>query len=180
MKKILLLSAIIMLIGCKSNEDKATELITQEFLSSNQDLVDFKPISVDVSKAYNTVYNNPKCQELADILATYDVYKSTKSYDPGMEQISESEIDLHYLQLKRIIEKMDTTEILGWSVIFEYEMRNVYGNMEKRKNRYIVDQAFKKILYANERYESDNTFNNMINLSKKTTLEIFSDFFKSK
>lgn len=88
MKKIHLLILVIILpliiISCKSKEDKATDLVKNELSKSLYDFESYEPIETKVSEAYQTAYNDTTCYRLAMAVA-YAMDKSSKAFDEAKE-----------------------------------------------------------------------------------------------
>lgn len=57
--------------GCKSNEEKANELIRAELSKSLYDFDSYQPVETIVKEAKNTAFNNEKCWQWASLANLY-------------------------------------------------------------------------------------------------------------
>ena len=58
---LLLLALPLAFTSCKSNEDKANELVKNELSKTLYDFESYEPIETKVSEAYETAYNDTTC-----------------------------------------------------------------------------------------------------------------------
>lgn len=79
-----LIGIISLLSSCKSNEEKATELIHEKLSKSLFDFKSYEPIETTVKEAYNTAYNDSMCFHLAMVIA-YGQNESIKAYKEAQD-----------------------------------------------------------------------------------------------
>lgn len=82
---ILLLSVLIIATGCKSNEEKASELIKTELSKTLYDFNSYDPIETTVTEAYQTALNDSSCY-----IQAAAVYYSMKIVNEAAEKAREA------------------------------------------------------------------------------------------
>ena len=189
MKKlsILLLLLPLIIVGCKSNEEKAAELIKKELFKTLYDFDSYSPIETIVTEAKQSVYTDKafwakaKAVSYAFNLAS----KYRKDYEDVEERIHYSYSDeQQYYELKKeeeeIKEKMatffdlakstakslkdtlqtvDTEKIVGWEVKHRFRCKTKGGYSTIGNYRYVMDENFKEILIFED--TDDEEFENM-------------------
>lgn len=70
----------LIVISCKSREDKAVDLVKNELSKSLYDFESYEPIETKVSEAYQTAYNDTTCVRLAMGIA-HTMNESSKAFE---------------------------------------------------------------------------------------------------
>ena len=80
----LLVLFTVLLSSCKSNEEKAADLIKSELSKTLYDFESYEPIETTVTEAKNTAYNDSTCFSMAMVIA-YSMEKASKAMDESKE-----------------------------------------------------------------------------------------------
>lgn len=138
MKKILFLMAIaLMMVGCKSREEKAAELIKQEMFKTLYDFESYEPIETKIDSAFTSIYTDTLAllyaNEVSSMFNELDdaetEYESAKS---AMEIWSDSYSSLGVYKFNEAKKKVnDYIEKID-DVLKKTE--NIYESIKKRNN----------------------------------------------
>lgn len=80
----ILLVASMVVVSCKSNEQKAEELIREDLSKTLLDFDSYEPIETSITPAYETPYNHLGCHEIALVAAEH--IEQAKEYSDEMEE----------------------------------------------------------------------------------------------
>ncbi len=194
MKKILflLLASTVILASCKSNEEKAEELIKKELSKTLYDFDSYQPIETIVNEAKANVFNDTTCWHKAEVLAFgmektieyankctkakeyMDIYGPPTSYSSSYsdkqyykykaecEEALEEAQNSHRtckrvaLELKELVSKLDTTEVIGWEVTHRFRCKTKGGSAAIGNYRYVIDKDFETVLLREDTDEDEH------------------------
>lgn len=88
---LLLLALPLAFTSCKSNEDKANELVKNELSKTLYDFESYEPIETKVSEAYETAYNDTTCFRQA-LAISYIMGKTSIAFEEAEEAKEQAEI----------------------------------------------------------------------------------------
>ncbi len=182
----------ILLICCKSKEEKAAELINNALSKTLYDFESYQPIETMVKEAKYTAYNDTTCWRLATEMAAKGVLLSEyldegrdakeymSIYTPSYYSSSYSDskyykyqkkaveaytnanllvllINNNAKELKKQIDKLDTSQIIGWDVDHSFRCKTKGGSAAIGHYRYVIDKDFKTILLKEDMDDEGDT-----------------------
>lgn len=99
MKKILLFATLVcvVLVGCKSKEDKAQELIDQYMFKNLFDYSSYEPVETIIDSAFTNIYRDPEMMQLAaSIVENLDLMKEATEKANSARSYAEIYADSYY------------------------------------------------------------------------------------
>lgn len=172
MKKLLslaifLISGLVM-TSCQSNEEKAQELIRDNFFQTMHDFGSYEPIEIIVKEAKQSMYTDADIwKDINALTVVYDgLIRRKASYNVAAESSysSKKEIeakrelfekhakvfDVLYRKVKENEQLIDSTKTIGWEVNHKFRCKSQSGVALIKECRFIMNKDFKAILIEEE------------------------------
>lgn len=172
MKKLLSLAIFLIsglaMTSCQSNEEKAQELIRDNFFQTMHDFESYEPIETVVKEAKQSMYTDADIwkdinaltvvydglieREASYNAATKSSYSSKREIDIKRELLEKQakEFDSLYKKVKGNERLIDSTKTAGWEVNHKFRCKSQSGVALIKECRFIMDKGFKAILIEEE------------------------------
>lgn len=180
MKKLIVLFCVLLLVGCKSKEEKALALIKEEMFKTLYDYDSYQPVDTQIDSAYTSIYRDSIIYEYAirfvalqgladesikeakentkyaEIYA--DSYYTRSSFEKYIKQAID-ELD----KLEFYISKMDSCtdtisllvkefspEFIGWEVKHKFRCKSKGGQALLENYIFIMDEKMTEITHIED------------------------------
>lgn len=152
---------IISFAGCKTNEEKATELIKVEFSKTLYDYPSYDPIETVVNEAKWTAYNDSAIWNRGvDAYQAYDKAqdnmikaKYAEDWQKGYSQVAALYLTIFKKkadEINKISKTLDDQKVIGWEITHKFRCKNKGGVYDILQYRFVANKDLTQILITED------------------------------
>lgn len=167
MKKYLFLLLIAFcLVGCKSKEEKAEELINKAFLENNLSsfgdvFYEFKINNIQIKKALDVPINSPDCWNAVEPVWFFQ--KMFLEQQGSSAAFTDEELKEPVQNLYNLCKNYKNRDKeIGWDIIADIEAQPYLGDKICFKTRFIANKDFTEILFAENLNDPESQYKHYI------------------